>query len=79
MGVPHLFQWDIKRLPLALPSLDEQRRIADFLDAETTLIDALKERRLAQTSTLNELELSRIGAHLAGIDLSMGRTETDPQ
>jgi type I restriction enzyme, S subunit len=41
MGVPHLFQWDIKRLPLDLPPLDEQRRIADFLDAETARIDKL--------------------------------------
>jgi type I restriction enzyme, S subunit len=41
MGVPHLFQWDIRRLPLSLPSLDEQRRIADFLDAETAHIDRI--------------------------------------
>src|SRR5690606_28742359 len=39
MGVPHLFQWDIKRLPIPLPSIDEQRRIADFLDAETARIN----------------------------------------
>jgi type I restriction enzyme S subunit len=41
MGVPHLFQWDIKRLPLDVPPLDQQRRIADFLDAETARIDQL--------------------------------------
>jgi type I restriction enzyme S subunit len=41
MGVPHLFQWDIRRLPLALPPLDEQCRIADFLDAETIRIGSL--------------------------------------
>jgi len=50
MGVPHLFQWDIKRLPVPLPSLDEQRRIAQFLDAETARIDTLiaKKKRMAE-------------------------------
>jgi len=76
MGVPHLFQWDIRRLPLALPSLDEQRRIADFLDIETSRIDSLRARRLAQASSLSELELARIGANLAGADVSTGRIET---
>jgi type I restriction enzyme S subunit len=52
MGVPHLFQWDIKRLPIAMPPPSEQRRIADFLDAETARIDHLF--RL-QTSVLEKL------------------------
>lgn len=65
MGVPHLFQWDIKRLPLELPPLNEQRRIASFLDAETARIDGLRKKRLAQISVLDELELARIGEHLA--------------
>jgi type I restriction enzyme, S subunit len=55
MGVPHLFQWDIKRLPLNLPPLDEQRRIADFLDAETAGIDKLLMTRRAQADRLDEL------------------------
>ncbi|GAA1554648.1 restriction endonuclease subunit S [Kribbella sancticallisti] len=41
MGVPHLFQRDIRRFPVLLPPLEEQRRIADFLDAETARIDRL--------------------------------------
>lgn len=41
MGVPHLFQWDIKRLPIVLPPSDEQHRIADFLDAATARLDEL--------------------------------------
>lgn len=69
--------WEMLRtLPLLRPPLDEQRRIADFLDAETARIDALMARRLAQNSALSELELARIGEHLGGVDLSTGRTET---
>ncbi|MFB4315134.1 restriction endonuclease subunit S [Actinomadura sp. 21ATH] len=54
MGVPHLFQWDIKRLPVPLPPPDEQRRIADFLDAETARIDRLSELRNQQVDRVNE-------------------------
>ncbi|PWD51227.1 hypothetical protein C8046_11755 [Serinibacter arcticus] len=63
MGVPHLFQSDIKRIPVALPSTREQRAIADYLDRETAQIDAfiakneelmtlLAERRAAATFRL---------------------------
>lgn len=54
MGVPHLFQWDIKRLPIPLPPLEEQRRIADFLDAETALVDALVQSRVRQLELVSE-------------------------
>lgn len=53
MGVPHLFQWDLKRLPIALPSPEAQRRIADFLDAETARIDQLG---ALQTTVLEKLD-----------------------
>jgi type I restriction enzyme, S subunit len=61
MGVPHLFQWDIKRLPLDLPSLDDQRRIADFLDAETARIDELVRLRNLQVDKLAEALRSEAG------------------
>jgi type I restriction enzyme, S subunit len=41
MGVPHLFQADIKKFPLPQPPLVQQQAIADYLDAETARIDAL--------------------------------------
>ncbi|MFF0692436.1 restriction endonuclease subunit S [Streptomyces tendae] len=41
MGVPHLFQRDIKRFLLPAPPMEEQDRIANFLDAETSRIDRL--------------------------------------
>jgi len=52
MGVPHLFQWDIKRLPITIPSPGEQSRIADFLDAETAQIDRLVALRSSQMEVL---------------------------
>ena len=41
MGVPHLFQSDIKRVRIPLPPLDEQIAIADYLDEQTLRIDTL--------------------------------------
>lgn len=55
----------IRDWTIDLSPLDEQRRIADFLDAETARIDGLRTKRLAQMSVLDELEVARIGEHLA--------------
>ncbi len=60
MGVPHLFQWDINRLPLVCPPLDEQRRIADFLDIEVGRIDELVTDQLRVLDLLEERIDSRI-------------------
>lgn len=48
MGVPHLFQADLRKFNLMQPSLGEQTKIAAFLDYETGKIDALiaKQERL---------------------------------
>ena len=60
MGVPHLFQWDIKRLPITLPPIDEQRRVADFLDVETARIEQLMSGQLRVLDLLEERANSRI-------------------
>jgi type I restriction enzyme, S subunit len=52
-------------IPVTVPSLAEQRRIADFLDAETTRIDALMSCRTSQMAVLEEVELARIGEHFS--------------
>jgi type I restriction enzyme S subunit len=51
-------QWDLdpqqhSRLPVIVPPADQQRRIADYLDAQTSKIDALigKQERLIETLT----------------------------
>ena len=62
MGVPHLFQWDINRLPLTLPSLDVQRRIADFLDDQATRIDNIIAARQQQLNEMTALALSSAAA-----------------
>lgn len=41
MGVPHLFQADLRKFLVLLPPLPEQRAIAAFLDRQTARIDAL--------------------------------------
>jgi type I restriction enzyme S subunit len=54
MDVLHLFQRDIKKIPLPAPPPEEQHRIADFLDREIQLIDALERARRAQQLLLHE-------------------------
>jgi type I restriction enzyme S subunit len=60
MGVPHLFQRDIKRLPVPLPPLDEQRRIINYLDAEMARIDLLIDLRQAQSALVLEQVQARL-------------------
>jgi type I restriction enzyme, S subunit len=57
-----LYWEDLAEIPINLPVFDEQRRIADFLDAETARIDGLQAAREHQQATLHELVASRISA-----------------
>jgi type I restriction enzyme S subunit len=66
MGVPHLFQWDIKRLNIPLPPLDEQRRIADFLDTETARAKHVNDAKCRMLALLDEQEQSVIHAAVQG-------------
>ena len=53
--------WEMLRtLPLLHPPLDEQRRIADFLDAETARIDQLMNGQLRMLDLLEERANARI-------------------
>src|SRR5262249_15073408 len=53
-NIYHLSAERVRSLPIDLPPLDEQRRIADFLDAETTRIDRLMSLRDHQRALLND-------------------------
>ena len=68
MGVPHLFQRDINRLPVLLPPLDEQRRIADFLDAETRRLDYLSAVTRRQAVLVQERYLEWLRSCTTGTD-----------
>lgn len=54
MGVPHLFQSDLRRFPVAFPPLPEQGRIATYLDEQTARIDRLMDLRRRQMELLKE-------------------------
>ncbi|MFG1898458.1 restriction endonuclease subunit S [Micromonospora zamorensis] len=44
----------LRALPIRLPSTDEQRRIADFLDTETARIEGIQQATTKQTALLSE-------------------------
>lgn len=57
---------DVTHLPVRLPSLDEQRSIADFLDLETGRIDALIDAQTRFMSKLSERRRAGIVASVTG-------------
>lgn len=66
MGVPHLFQADIRKLPIPVLPIEEQRRIADFLDDRVTRIDQIIAARISQKNAIRSLWRSTLDAELKG-------------
>ena len=66
MGVPHLFQADLKKFPLLKPSIAEQVEIADFLDKETSRIDAVIMANERSIALLKERRQALITAAVTG-------------
>lgn len=60
----------IQNFPLPLPPLGEQRRIADFLDAETARIDRLVELRTRSMTLLTERLTARMDATVRGVGVA---------
>lgn len=54
MGVPHLFQADLRKFDILIPAKQEQRFIANFLDHETAKIDTLIEKQKQLIQLLKE-------------------------
>ncbi|MEL6115138.1 restriction endonuclease subunit S [Photobacterium sp. SP02] len=54
MGVPHLFQADLRKFSMLVPPLPEQTQIANFLDHETAKIDTLIEKQQLLIKLLKE-------------------------
>ncbi|MEU0753806.1 restriction endonuclease subunit S [Streptomyces albogriseolus] len=66
-----IYMPDIEQLRVPLPPLKEQRRIADFLDAETSRIDRILGLRARQQSLVEEAAFRRVydavrGSHVEG-------------
>ena len=65
-GVPHLFQADLRQFWIWLPSYEEQRTIAAYLNRETARIDALIEKVEKSITLLREYRPSLISAAVTG-------------
>lgn len=71
--IAHLPQQKLRQVPLALPGLDEQRRIVEILEDHFSRLDAavrLTDASLRRTTLLDESAIVRelgIGEHVAGI------------
>lgn len=76
MGVPHLFQADIKKFVLPRPHEEEQRRIADFLDDQVVRIDNIIAGRSRQQEAIDEEDLASMADALSGGCREQGGAET---
>ncbi|SEQ75566.1 type I restriction enzyme, S subunit [Amphritea atlantica] len=54
MGVPHLFQADLRKFNILVPPKKEQQQIANFLDHETAKIDTLIDKQQQLIKLLKE-------------------------
>lgn len=68
IGMVHVTKGDLANVVIPLPPIDEQRRIADFLDVETSAFDNVKQLRSRQLAGLDELVQSEVDAAIAQID-----------
>lgn len=59
----------VRNLPVSLPPLKEQRRIADFLDSETAKLDDLVTKKQRLVALMNERIDSRILQHVGNSQL----------
>lgn len=66
MGVPHLFQRDIKKMKVLLPSINEQVRISDYLDERMVKIDSLISEKQQLIDKLKEYRKSLISEAVTG-------------
>jgi type I restriction enzyme S subunit len=72
MGVPHLFQADIKKFALPRPPDGEQRRIADFLDDQVARIDKVIAGRRAQIDSLRAVVQALVAHELSTVQHQCG-------
>lgn len=70
-------RWMLTDMPIAVPAIDEQRAIADFLDRTTVQIDALIARQTTLIGTLRERRISVITAEALGTGTAEVSRERD--
>jgi type I restriction enzyme S subunit len=73
---PRINAEDLGDIRVDLPSLDQQRRIADFLDAETGRIDTLISKRELQRRLLDEKVLAAAYSAVVGLGESTERRDS---
>lgn len=66
MGVPHLFQADLRIFNLILPPIHEQIEIATYLDSRTSKIDLLIQKAEEQIELMKERRTALISAAVTG-------------
>lgn len=66
-AMTHITKEMLKQVALPVPPLDEQRRIADFLDAETVHLDTLTALRVRQLALLSEHWQSTVANAISGV------------
>lgn len=76
---PRVNESDLKTISLALPPLDEQRAIADFLDRETARIDTLIEEQQRLIEMLRERRKAVVEqAVFGGLEGAQSRDNVEP-
>lgn len=60
MGVPHLFQRDIKEIKIPIPPLEEQKEIVAYLDEKCSRIDKLIAKKEELVADLESYKKSLI-------------------
>ena len=65
-AMTHITQPMMREVGIPLPPLEEQRRIANYLDDQTTRIDRTIQLRQRQSSLLSELEVETIRLGIGG-------------
>ena len=66
MGVPHLTQENMRDIIMVCPTIEEQERIADYLDTKCTEIDNLISIKLSKIDSLKEYKKSIIYEYVTG-------------
>ena len=66
MGVPHLFQGDLKEIVIPVPNVEEQHQIANYLDKKCTQIDKLITIKQQKIEKLQQYKKSLIYEYVTG-------------